>query len=151
MELALEASKDRHNPNPLQHFDEMATEAAQRILAAAAAKAKAAHVQYEVKHVPNKRAGDAIVDLADAIHADAYTAGDDIVFGAGRYAPHSESGRTILAHELAHVAQQVSWPRPGGGFRLSRPDALAERSAAKDSAVGHWELMGHVTHRPPPV
>ena len=37
----------------------------------------------------------------------------------------------------------------------ARPDAvigrLAERSAAKDSAVGHWELMGHVTHRPPPV
>jgi hypothetical protein len=68
-------------------------------------------------------------ESADAIHADAYAAGDDIVFGAGRYAPQSESGRTILAHELAHVAQQVSWPRPGSGFRLSRPDARAERSA----------------------
>jgi nucleotide-binding universal stress UspA family protein len=70
MELALEASKERHNRNPLQHFEEMATEAAQHILDAAAAKAKAGHVQYQVKHVPNKRAGDAIIDLADAIHAD---------------------------------------------------------------------------------
>jgi phosphopentomutase len=37
----------------------------------------------------------------------------------------------------------------------ARPEAvagrLAERSAAKDSAVGHWELMGVVSERPPPV
>jgi phosphopentomutase len=37
----------------------------------------------------------------------------------------------------------------------ARPDAvagrLAERSAAKDSATGHWELMGLVTERPPPT
>jgi phosphopentomutase len=28
---------------------------------------------------------------------------------------------------------------------------LSERSAAKDSAVGHWELMGLVSERPPPT
>ena len=41
-----------------------------------------------------------------AIHADAFTAGRDIVFDAGRYAPDSASGRRLLSHELAHVAQQ---------------------------------------------
>lgn len=37
----------------------------------------------------------------------------------------------------------------------ARPEAvvgrLAQRSAAKDSATGHWELMGLVSDRPPPV
>jgi hypothetical protein len=44
----------------------------------------------------------------------AYTVGDHIAFGAGRYAPHSARGRHTLAHELTHVVQQRSaaW----GGF-----------------------------------
>src|SRR5215203_5442144 len=40
------------------------------------------------------------------INAYAYTVGSDIVFGAGRYAPHTQAGRSLLAHELVHVAQQ---------------------------------------------
>lgn len=43
---------------------------------------------------------------ARAIHARAYTAGRDIVFGAGEYLPASVEGRRLLAHELAHVVQQ---------------------------------------------
>jgi hypothetical protein len=45
-------------------------------------------------------------DAAASIHALAYTVGSDIVFGTGRYAPESESGKRLLAHELTHVAQQ---------------------------------------------
>lgn len=40
------------------------------------------------------------------ISAHAYTVGHDIVFGAGRYAPHTQDGRRLLAHELTHVVQQ---------------------------------------------
>lgn len=40
------------------------------------------------------------------LKARAYTAGHHIVFGAGRYAPASDEGRHLLAHELAHVVQQ---------------------------------------------
>jgi hypothetical protein len=36
----------------------------------------------------------------------AFTVGRDIVFGAGRYSPESDSGRRLLAHELTHVIQQ---------------------------------------------
>ncbi|HLY03053.1 MAG TPA: DUF4157 domain-containing protein [Candidatus Cybelea sp.] len=36
----------------------------------------------------------------------AYTAGQNVVFGAGQYAPHSGDGQRLLAHELAHVVQQ---------------------------------------------
>ena len=45
-------------------------------------------------------------ESARAIGARAYTAGHDIVFGAGEYAPHTDQGRKLLAHELTHVVQQ---------------------------------------------
>lgn len=44
---------------------------------------------------------------ASAIAARAFTLTRDIVFGAGEYAPKTESGRCLLSHELAHVAQQA--------------------------------------------
>lgn len=43
---------------------------------------------------------------AAAIGARAYTAGQDVVFGTGEFQPHTEHGRWLLAHELAHVGQQ---------------------------------------------
>ncbi|MGF6414019.1 DUF4157 domain-containing protein [Paraburkholderia sp. MM5482-R1] len=45
---------------------------------------------------------------AASIGAAAYTAGADIVFGAGRYQPATSAGRRLLAHELTHVVQQSS-------------------------------------------
>lgn len=45
---------------------------------------------------------------AHDISAAAYTAGTHIVFGAGRFEPDTAQGRRLLAHELAHVAQQTS-------------------------------------------
>ena len=50
-------------------------------------------------------------DSARGVDALAYTVGRDVVFGAGQYAPHGESGRRLLAHELTHVVQQASAPR----------------------------------------
>jgi hypothetical protein len=44
---------------------------------------------------------------ADALNAHAYTVGNDIVFGSGRFAPSSSAGRALLAHELTHVVQQA--------------------------------------------
>lgn len=43
-----------------------------------------------------------------AVDALAYTVGRDVVFGKGQYAPGSYTGRSLLAHELAHVVQQSS-------------------------------------------
>jgi hypothetical protein len=45
-------------------------------------------------------------ETAKAVNAQAYTIGRDIVFSAGLYAPESESGKRLLAHELTHVVQQ---------------------------------------------
>lgn len=44
---------------------------------------------------------------AKDVGARAYTVGRDIVFASGEYAPNSSAGRQLLAHELAHVAQQT--------------------------------------------
>jgi hypothetical protein len=43
---------------------------------------------------------------SQSIQALAYTAGRDIVFNSGQYSPHTERGKRLLAHELAHVVQQ---------------------------------------------
>jgi hypothetical protein len=55
-------------------------------------------------------------DSARPINARAYTVGSDIVFGAGEYAPGSDAGRHLLAHELTHVVQQTG----GSSSSLSR-------------------------------
>ena len=70
---------------------------------------------------------------ADSLHAEAYTIGRDIVFGAGRYQPGTPAGERLLAHELAHVAQQYSRPAVGPLHAISRPGDAAERDA--DSAA----------------
>ena len=43
---------------------------------------------------------------ARSVNALAYTVGHDIVFSDGAFAPDDPSGRSLLAHELAHVVQQ---------------------------------------------
>lgn len=40
------------------------------------------------------------------LNAVAYTIGNDIFFGEGRYQPRSREGLRLLAHELTHVVQQ---------------------------------------------
>lgn len=44
---------------------------------------------------------------ARSINARAYTLGSNIVFGGSQYHPADKSGKHLLAHELAHVAQQT--------------------------------------------
>jgi hypothetical protein len=51
-------------------------------------------------------AGSEAAQSARSMGARAYTVGSHIVFGAGEFTPKSDPGRRLLAHELAHVAQQ---------------------------------------------
>jgi hypothetical protein len=48
---------------------------------------------------------------ATALGAKAFTTGEDVVFGPGHYRPGTSDGTRLIAHELAHVAQQ----RQGSG------------------------------------
>jgi hypothetical protein len=45
-------------------------------------------------------------ESARAVNALAYTVGNDIILGAGRYAPEKTIGKQLLAHELTHTIQQ---------------------------------------------
>ena len=47
-------------------------------------------------------------DRAAGLGARAFTVGSHVVFGAREFAPHTRSGRSLIAHELAHVAQNRS-------------------------------------------
>lgn len=61
--------------------------------------------------------GTAAASHAADVSAHAYTVGEEIVFGAGEYQPGSESGRRLLAHELAHVVQRRSGMADGALLR----------------------------------
>jgi hypothetical protein len=47
-------------------------------------------------------------ECAAGFGARAFTLGDHISFGANEFAPQTRSGRNLIAHELAHVAQNRS-------------------------------------------
>ena len=76
--------------------------------------------------------GEGAAEAARALNARAYTVGRDVVFGHGEYAPQTGQGRTLLAHELAHVVQQ----RPGdaGLGRSGNGEASFENEADRVAA-----------------
>src|SRR6478735_582503 len=75
---------------------------------------------------------------AQAVQAQAYTVGNDVVFNAGAYDPESAAGRHTLAHELTHVVQQRSGPvdgtATGDGVALSDPHDRFEQEAERAAA-----------------
>ena len=72
---------------------------------------------------------------AQAIGAEAYTSGRDVVFGRGAFSPQSDAGKHTLAHELTHVVQQrkgaVDATPVGDGTALSHPSDRFEREAER--------------------
>jgi Domain of unknown function (DUF4157) len=75
-------------------------------------------------------------EAARQAKANAFTIGNHIVFGAGRYAPETSRGRNLLAHELAHVVQQ-SRASSAPGSAAQSPDLERDAShAAEASASG---------------
>lgn len=51
-------------------------------------------------------------DAARTLNARAFTVGRHLVFSRGAYEPRSDSGKALLAHELAHTVQQEGSTRP---------------------------------------
>ena len=84
---------------------------------------------------------------ARALGARAYTLGRDIAFAPGEFHPHSIAGRRLIAHELAHVAQQGRAPPVGGRARAEAGApgrGLAQVSRRIQRACGPSEI-GTVT------
>lgn len=66
--------------------------------------------------------------LARAVSARAFTVGSDIFFAPGQYTPGTATGNELIAHEVAHVAQQRGAPA-GGPLTVSQPGDAMEREA----------------------
>jgi len=90
-------------------------------------------------------------EAAHAVRARAYTQGEHIVFGEGRYAPDTPEGLRLVGHELAHVVQQstgqVGSSVPGASIvtdpRLEREaDAAGDRAARAQSVQGFGTTPG---------
>ena len=91
---------------------------------------------------------------AKSLNAEAFTTGRDIYFSQGAYNPSSQPGQKLLAHELAHVAQQnqgAAGARPQG-FSVSHPSDPLERQAdAAGEAVMRGEMFPALTSTTAPV
>lgn len=86
----------------------------------------------------------AAASAAQAVQARAYTAGRDIVFGAGQYAPATVEGKRLVAHELTHVVQQDQ-----AAVRCHEPKSAAQEAApGLDHAPGLGPVAPQATgHR----
>jgi hypothetical protein len=76
---------------------------------------------------------------AHSVNALAYTVGQDIVFGAGQYAPNTSAGKRLLAHELTHVVQQ-SGSAPAVSDSFAKQGGAAA-SAPRPAYPAHAELV----------
>ena len=79
-------------------------------------------------------------DSARSVNALAYTVGSNVVFNSGQYAPQSDQGRRLLAHELTHVVQQNHLPRKGHVFLKA---SSLEREGERDG-----NLVAQITQTP---
>jgi len=76
---------------------------------------------------------------AHALGARAYTVGEDVVFGAGACAPSDVAGRSLIAHELAHVVQQEhtgGTPSRPVSSPTDRSEGVARSAAERVTAGG---------------
>lgn len=86
--------------------------------------------------------GPAAAASARAVGARAYTVGSHIVLGAGE--PSGVEGRRLLAHELAHVAQQQDSGAIPARIEIGRADDPMEREAERFAThAGRVRLDGN--------
>lgn len=76
--------------------------------------------------------------LSQSIQAKAFTTGSDVFFKQGEYSPNSQSGQTLLAHELTHVVQQtgasVQRKPDSSGLQLDTPK-ISDLSNQNDKGI----------------
>jgi hypothetical protein len=82
---------------------------------------------------------------AEAVNAQAYTVGSNIVFGANQGGAENVSPQRLLAHELAHVIQQGG-RQPGGSLQVAPANDSAEGAA--DRAADQVLSGGRASNSP---
>ncbi|HET9640553.1 MAG TPA: DUF4157 domain-containing protein [Allosphingosinicella sp.] len=83
----------------------------------------------------------AAATAAGSIGALAYAAGPHLVFGAGQYAPATNAGRRLIAHEIAHTRQQGAVGASGGaGPMIVQRNGKLPAWTADEIKAGQKEL-----------
>lgn len=82
--------------------------------------------------------GERAAESARAVNALAYTVGNDIIFGAGRYAPATHQGQWLIAHELTHVIQQTDRSEPLIQRDCSDPDFCKPYASTAEADSAEW-------------
>lgn len=75
----------------------------------------------------------AAAQSARDVNAKAYTVGNHIAFDQGQFAPASQAGRNLLAHELTHVVQQ-------SGFAAASPTPRDRQGLQRKVVVNGAEM-----------
>jgi hypothetical protein len=88
--------------------------------------------------------GESAARSASALHANAYTMGRDIVFGAGNFQPSTHTGRRLLAHELTHVAQQQAAPASAVRGLGAAGDAYERQAGAVAEGLARGDSVAHL-------
>jgi len=86
--------------------------------------------------------GSAAASSARALNSSAYTIGNAIVLGDGRFEPHSPAGRYLLVHELAHVAQQADRAGAAPAVLIRRAPPVPPVPAAAPPILGATSAGG---------
>ena len=73
--------------------------------------------------------GPAAASASRALNAEAFTIGNDVFFGDGRFDPHSPKGLGLIAHELTHVGQQTGTTGSKARFFTQEGGDSMEREA----------------------
>ncbi len=84
--------------------------------------------------------GSTAVQMNKALGAQAFTNGNDIYFGAGKYDPTSASGKHLLAHELTHTIQQGKNIIPAVQ-KQGEPPGSADQSVEQEPAWDPEEVI----------
>jgi hypothetical protein len=109
---------------PHDEFEQEAEMMAQQVTSQSATSTGTGYDLSSVRiHTDDKAA-----ESARAVNALAYAFGHDIVFGAGQFAPGTNEGRRLIAHELTHVVQQSG--SDSSGVDSSYDPALQRRATA---------------------
>jgi len=87
--------------------------------------------------------GRAAEQSARDVNAHAYTVGNNIVFGAGQFAPGTHEGQRLIAHELTHVVQQNDASQSGLQRSSVPTDLNCPNYEPSERSVSHRE-PGHL-------
>jgi hypothetical protein len=91
---------------------------------------------------------------ARGVNASAYTLGQEVVFGEGRFSPGTQEGKHLIAHELTHVVQQLGTDRASirqnsgqRGLATNNSHVVSQPTDTSESTVEHMAGLLTSSHR----